>query len=66
MNTPESRNSVSPHKVKQRQRRKMFAFVGIGQDEKTDVALRHDEYLAEIDPHGGGGGAKQALPVLPR
>ena len=42
--------SVSPHKVKQR--RKMLAFVGIGQDTKTDVALRHDEYLAEIDPHG--------------
>lgn len=42
--------SVSPHKVKQR--RKMLAFVGIGQDAKTDVALRHDEYLAEIDPHG--------------
>lgn len=42
--------SVSPHKV--RQRRKMLAFVGIGQDTKTDVAMRHDEYLSEIEPHG--------------
>ena len=41
--------TVLPSKV--RQRRKLLAFVGIGQDAKSDVALRHDEYLAEQDPH---------------
>ena len=41
--------SVSPHKVSQR--RKMLAFVGIGRDTEQDVALRHDEYLAEQSPH---------------
>ena len=44
--------SVSPSKV--RERRKMLGIVGIGRDRegKRDVSVRHDEYLAEIDPHG--------------
>lgn len=44
--------SVLPSKV--RERRKLMGIVGIGQDRegKCDVSVRHDEYLAEIDPHG--------------
>lgn len=42
--------SVSPRKV--RQRRKLLSFVGAGQDADPDVARRHDEYLARINPHG--------------
>ena len=41
--------TISPHRAKQR--RKMLAFVGIGQDIKEDVALRHDDYLTERGPH---------------
>ena len=41
--------TVLPRKI--RQRRKLLSFVGIGRDAKSDVALRHDEYLAEQDPH---------------
>lgn len=42
--------SVSPRKV--RQRRKLLSFVGAGQDAESDVARRHDDYLARINPHG--------------
>lgn len=42
--------SVSPRKV--RQRRKLLSFVGAGQDAAPDVARRHDDYLARINPHG--------------
>ena len=42
--------SVSPRKVKQR--RKLLSFVGAGQDAESDVAQRHDDYLARINPHG--------------
>lgn len=44
--------TVSPAKVKER--RKLLGIVGIGRDKesKCDVSIRHDEYLAEIDPHG--------------
>ena len=44
--------SVSPSKV--RERRKMLGIIGIGRDRdgQRDVSVRHDEYLAEIDPHG--------------
>ena len=44
--------SVSPSKV--RERRKMLGIIGIGRDRdgQRDVSGRHDEYLAEIDPHG--------------
>lgn len=42
--------SVSPHKVKQR--RKLLAFVGAVHDAESDVAQRHDDYLARISPHG--------------
>ena len=41
--------SVSPRKVKQR--RKLLSFVGAAQDAESDVAQRHDEYLAMISPH---------------
>ena len=33
-----------------------MSIVGIGHDSKTDVAARHDDYLAEISPHGDGAG----------
>ena len=42
--------SVSPYKF--RQRRKLLSIVGVGRDTKSDVSIRHDDYLAEIDPHG--------------
>lgn len=44
--------TVSPTKV--RERRKMLGIIGIGSDRegKRDVSIRHDEYLAEIAPHG--------------
>ena len=41
--------SVSPHKVMRR--RKLLSFVGAAQDAESDVAQRHDEYLARISPH---------------
>jgi hypothetical protein len=41
--------TVTPRKV--RERRKLLRFVGIGKDIASDVALRHDDYLAEIEPH---------------
>lgn len=42
--------SVSPLKVMRR--RKLLAFVGAAQDAESDVAQRHDDYLARINPHG--------------
>lgn len=42
--------SVTPRKF--RERRKMMSIVGIGRDQKSDVARRHDDYLAEMSPHG--------------
>ena len=42
--------SVSPSKVRERQ--KLMGIVGIGRDAKSDVSIGHDDYLAEIDPHG--------------
>ena len=42
--------SVTPYKVRERER--MMSIVGIGRDSKGDIAARHDEYLAEISPHG--------------
>ena len=41
--------TVTPSKV--RQRRKMLRFVGAGKDVASDVAARHDDYLAEQSPH---------------
>ena len=41
--------TVTPHKV--REGNKMMAIVGIGQDSRTDVATRHDDYLTEPPPH---------------
>ena len=42
--------TINPGKV--RERRKLLELVGIGEDDKTDVASRHDDYLAEQEPHG--------------
>ena len=42
--------TVTPHKVRERER--LMSIVGIGRDSKSDVAARHDDYLAEISPHG--------------
>ena len=41
--------TVTPHKV--REGNKMMGIVGIGQDSRTDVAARHDYYLAKQPPH---------------
>ena len=43
--------SIDPSKLEER--RKLWSIVGIGSDPKPDVAERHDDYLAEQDPHGG-------------
>ena len=43
--------SIDPRKLEER--RKLRSIVGIGSDPKPDVAERHDDYLAEQDPHGG-------------
>lgn len=42
--------SINPSKYKER--RKVMALVGAGSDPNSDVAMRHDEYLAMQDPHG--------------
>ena len=44
--------SISPEKVKEFHW--LMGIVGIGRDidGKRDVSIRHDDYLAEIDPHG--------------
>ena len=42
--------SINPKEV--RKRREMMKIIGIGRDDQTDVALRHDDYLAMQDPHG--------------
>ncbi len=43
--------TVNPRKV--REFRKLMKFVGGSRDPESDVALRHDDYLAMRDPHGG-------------
>ena len=42
--------TVTPRRF--RERKKMMSLVGIGRDPKSDVARRHDDYLAEMSPHG--------------
>jgi hypothetical protein len=42
--------SIDPGKY--RKRRKLMKFVGASMDPETDVAARHDYYLAMQDPHG--------------
>lgn len=42
--------SINPGKFKER--RKLMSIVGAGSDPRTDVAARHDDYLAMQDPHG--------------
>ena len=42
--------SINPKEV--RERKKLMSIIGIGKDTKSDVALRHDDYLAMQDPHG--------------
>ena len=42
--------TIIPHKI--RERDMLMSIVGIGHDSKRDVAARHDDYLAEISPHG--------------
>ena len=41
--------TVTPHKV--REGDEMMGIVGIGQDSRTDVAARHDDYLDKQPPH---------------
>ncbi len=41
--------TIAPGKVKER--RKLLSFVGTGRDTAKDVALRHDDYLAERGSH---------------
>ena len=41
--------TVTPRKV--REGNEMMGIVGIGQDSRTDVAARHDDYLDEQSPH---------------
>ena len=42
--------SVSPEQL--RERKRLLAFVGSGRDAASDVAARHDDYLAATSPHG--------------
>ena len=42
--------TIIPRKI--RERDKLMSIVGIAHDSKRDVAARHDDYLAEISPHG--------------
>ena len=44
--------SITIHPGKMREHRRLMKVVGIGADSKSDVAARHDEYLAMQDPHG--------------
>jgi hypothetical protein len=41
--------TVTPRKV--RERRKLLAIIGVARDSEPDVALRHDHYLTQVDPH---------------
>jgi hypothetical protein len=41
--------SISPQKF--RERKRLMAFVGMGQDSATDVAERHDDYFVETLEH---------------
>ena len=42
--------TVTPGKV--RETKNLMSIAEIGSDSETDVARRHDEYLAEVSPHG--------------
>ena len=42
--------TITPRKF--RERKMIMSIVGIGRDPKSDVARRHDDYLAEMSPHG--------------
>ena len=42
--------SINPKEV--RRRREVMAIIGMGRDPQSDVAARHDDYLAMQDPHG--------------
>ena len=44
--------SVSVNPVKVREWKELMKIAGIGRDPKRDVSVRHDDYLAEISPHG--------------
>lgn len=44
--------SITVTRRKVREGNKMMDIVGIGRDSRTDVAARHDDYLAEQAPHG--------------
>ena len=44
--------SISINPWTYRKRRKAMSIIGIGSDTKSDVAERHDDYLAAQDPHG--------------
>ena len=44
--------SISVHPGKVRERRELMKIVGIGTDPASDVAARHDDYLAMQYPHG--------------
>ncbi len=44
--------SVSIYPGRFRERHKLMAIVGVGKDDKADVASRHDDYLAMQEPHG--------------
>ena len=44
--------SISINPRKYRERRKLMAIVGVGGDPETDVAAKHDDYIAMQDPHG--------------
>ena len=44
--------SISVHPRKFKERRRLMAVIGMGKDSQSDVALRHDDYLAMQEPHG--------------
>ncbi len=44
--------SVTINPGKMREHRRLTKIVGIGSDSKSDVATRHDDYLATQEPHG--------------
>ena len=44
--------SISVHPGKVKERRRLMEIVGMGQDPQSDVASKHDDYLAMQEPHG--------------
>ena len=44
--------SITVTRRKVQEGNRMMGIVGIGHDSRTDVAARHDDYLAEQAPHG--------------